>query len=256
MRPLLKLSLRYLFSGRGSTKVVSLIALMSVSLSVSALLLTMGVFAGFQQALKEKILSASPHLIVSTLNPELSQKEEALEGLKQVDRAYRVVIYQGFISKEGRISSVSVKALEQEDIKGLYGLELREGIAMGRGLSEVLGLREGEEVLLVSPMGSRTPFGFLPRARPFLLEGTFEKGVFDQDYATVVMSLEKAQEFFGESYSLAGYEVYLKEPYKAQEVRKEVEALLGEGALVRSWIDLNKPLFNALEPVSYTHLTL
>ncbi|MFN3265102.1 MAG: FtsX-like permease family protein, partial [Aquificaceae bacterium] len=44
-----------------------------------------------------------------------------------------------------------------------------------------------------------------------------------------------------------GYEVYLKDPYRAQEVKRELEKSLGDMAIVRSWIDLNKPLFNALQ---------
>ncbi|MDW8032848.1 MAG: FtsX-like permease family protein [Aquificaceae bacterium] len=248
MKPLMRLSLRYLVSGKGSTQLVSFIALMGITLSVSALLLTMGVFAGFQEALKEKILSASPHLMVSLLSAEgIGEKEKKLKELKEVQRAYPIALYQGLISREGRLSSVSVKALKAEDVKSLYRLELKEGIVMGKGLADITGLKVGEEVLLLSPLGRRTPLGFLPRARTFSLEGTFQKGIFDQDYATVVMTMETARDFFGDDYQLLGFEVYLKDPYEAQEVRKRLEELLGKEAIVRSWIDLNKPLFNALE---------
>ncbi|MCS7197014.1 MAG: FtsX-like permease family protein [Aquificaceae bacterium] len=248
MKPLMRLSLRYLVSGKGSTQLVSFIALMGITLSVSALLLTMGVFAGFQEALKEKILSASPHLMVSLLSAEgIGEKEKKLKELKEVQRAYPIALYQGLISREGRLSSVSVKALKAEDVKSLYLLELKEGIVMGKGLADITGLKVGEEVLLLSPLGRRTPLGFLPRARTFSLEGTFQKGIFDQDYATVVMTMETARDFFGDDYQLLGFEVYLKDPYEAQEVRKRLEELLGKEAIVRSWIDLNKPLFNALE---------
>ncbi|MCS6998919.1 MAG: FtsX-like permease family protein [Aquificaceae bacterium] len=244
----MRLSLRYLVSGKGSTQLVSFIALMGITLSVSALLLTMGVFAGFQEALKEKILSASPHLMVSLLSAEgIGEKEKKLKELKEVQRAYPIALYQGLISREGRLSSVSVKALKAEDVKSLYRLELKEGIVMGKGLADITGLKVGEEVLLLSPLGRRTPLGFLPRARTFSLEGTFQKGIFDQDYATVVMTMETARDFFGDDYQLLGFEVYLKDPYEAQEVRKRLEELLGKEAIVRSWIDLNKPLFNALE---------
>lgn len=248
MKPLLKLSLRYLLSGKGSTKLVSLIALLGITLSVSALILTMGVFAGFQLALKEKILHASPHLLISLINPYKRDFHEAsLKTLQDIQKLYSIALYQGLVSKDGRIFSVSVKAIKLEDVKGLYGVELKEGIAVGKGLMDVLGLREGEEVFILSPMGRRTPFGFVPKARAFTIEGVFQKGVFDQDYATVVMSMDAGLDFFGEDYQLLGYEVYLKDPYKAQEVKNKAEAMLGRDALVRSWIDLNKPLFNALE---------
>jgi len=246
MKSILKISIRFLLSGKGSTQLVSFIALLGVSLGVSALLLTMGVFAGFQHELKEKILSASPHIIVSLLdaNKDYKDKIENIEGIKNV---YSVALYQGLVSREGRISSVSVKALTPEDAYRIYGVKLREGVAVGAGLADILGLKKDEEILLLSPMGQRTPFGFLPRARSYVVEGIFQKGVFDQDYATVVMDIKGARDFFGDAYQLSGYEIYLRDPYKAQEIRNKIERLLGPGAIVRSWIDLNKPLFNALQ---------
>jgi len=246
MKSILKISIRFLLSGKGSTQLVSFIALLGVSLGVSALLLTMGVFAGFQHELKEKILSASPHIIVSLLdaNKDYKDKIENIEGIKNV---YSVALYKGLVSREGRISSVSVKALTPEDAYRIYGVKLREGVAVGAGLADILGLKKGEEFLLLSPIGQRTPFGFLPRARSYVVEGIFQKGVFDQDYATVVMDIKGARDFFGDAYQLSGYEIYLRDPYKAQEIRNKIERLLGPGAIVRSWIDLNKPLFNALQ---------
>lgn len=246
MKSILKISIRFLLSGKGSTQLVSFIALLGVSLGVSALLLTMGVFAGFQHELKEKILSASPHIIVSLLdtNKDYKDKIENIEGIKNV---YSVALYQGLVSREGRISSVSVKALTPEDAHRVYGVKLKEGVAVGAGLADILGLKKGEEFLLLSPIGQRTPFGFLPRARSYVVEGIFQKGVFDQDYATVVMDIKGARDFFGDAYQLSGYEIYLRDPYKAQEIRNKIERLLGPGAIVSSWIDLNKPLFNALQ---------
>lgn len=246
MKPILKISLRYLVSGKGSTQLVSLIALLGVSLSVSALLLTMGVFAGFQHELKEKILSASPHIIVSLLSYDKNYEDE-LKGIKGIKRTYPIVLYQGLVSKEGRISSVSVKSLNPEDAYRLYGVKIKDGVAVGTGLADILGIKRGEDLLLLSPMGQRTPFGFLPRARSFPVEGVFQKGIFDQDYATVIMDVKTAKDFFGDTYQLLGYEIYLKDPYKAQEIREKIEEVLGPEAIVRSWIDLNKPLFNALQ---------
>ncbi len=244
---LLRISLRYLFSGKASTQLVSLIALVGISLGVSALLLTMGVFSGFQRQLKEKILSASPHLVVSLFDHDKQEHIDKIKRLDQVERVYFVAIYQALVSKEGRLFSVGVKALKEEDIKQIYGVDVKNGIALGVGLADIMGVGKGQEVLLLSPMGQRTPFGFLPRARAFLVDGFFQKGIFEQDYATVVMRLDSAGELFGESYQLLGYEIYLKDPYKAQEVREKVEDILGPSAVVRSWIDLNKALFNALQ---------
>lgn len=248
MNWLFKISLRYLLSGKGTTMLVSFIALLGISLGVSALLLTMGVFSGFQRELKEKILSTTPHVVISLFDTnEEGNYMDRIKELKGISEIYPVVLYQGLISKEGRISSVGIKAMKKEDIQRIYGVRVEEGIAIGIGLAEILNIKKDQEVLLLSPMGQKTPFGFLPRAKSFLVDGVFQKGIFEQDYATVVMTMEKAKELFGTDYQLFGYEVYLKDPYKAQEIRKEIEYILGPSAVVRSWIDLNKALFNALQ---------
>ncbi len=248
MKILLRLAFRYLISSKGSTLIVSLIAFFGVALSVLALLLTMGVFAGFQKALKEKILSSSPHLIVSLIGEvkgsELYERLKRIEGVRKV---YFLIAYQGLVSREGRVMSVSVRATDNRSSTELYGKSPVEGLLIGKGLADILGVKEGDEIMLVSPTGLRTAFGFMPRVRLYKVEGVFQKGVFDQDYATVVMPVEQAKEFFGDAYQLYGFEVYLKDPYEANEVKVKVERLLGDIAIVRSWIDLNKPLFNALQ---------
>ncbi|MFN3264230.1 MAG: ABC transporter permease, partial [Aquificaceae bacterium] len=133
MMPLLKLSLRYLLSSRGSTLLVSLIAFLGIVLSVTALLLTMGVFAGFQQALREKILSASPHIVVSLVSQENREEYRNIISQKAgVEKVYYLMLYNGLISKDGRLTSVSVKALEPEEAQEIYGQRVKDGLLVGR----------------------------------------------------------------------------------------------------------------------------
>ncbi|MFN3813994.1 MAG: FtsX-like permease family protein [Aquificaceae bacterium] len=249
---LLKLSFRYISASRGSTLLVSFIAFLGVLLSVVAVILTMGVFAGFQHALKEKILSTSPHIIVSLPAAEgFEDYEKEIESLKEVQIEYPVAIYQAIISKSSSVQSVSVKGLRHKDIayKKAFLVEgsLGNGLLVGKGLADIMNIKPGDTVLLISPMGKRTPFGFLPKVREFTVGGIFQTGAFDQDYLTVLMPMPQALDFFGSQWQLYGFEVFLKDPYKAQEVRKRLEEKLGDSAIVRSWIDLNKPLFNALQ---------
>jgi lipoprotein-releasing system permease protein len=81
--------------------IISLIAFVGISLSVSAVLLTMGAFSGFQKALKEKILATTPHIIVSLLNDDFVIKEDELRKLPEIKKVEYVVLYSGVISKEG-----------------------------------------------------------------------------------------------------------------------------------------------------------
>ncbi len=238
MNLLIKLSLRYLLSVSGSALIISLIAFVGISLSVSAVLLTMGVFSGFQKALKEKILATTPHVIVSLLDSAYVLKEDSLKAIPEIKKAEYLVLYGGVISKEGRVQAVSVK--------GVRNLK-EEGILVGEGLADILNISKGQEITLISPLGIRTPLGFVPKVGQFRVAGFIKTGAFQQDYLTVLMSEEEAEKFFGDSWQMKGYEIYLRDPYKAQEVKEKVEKVFSYHAIVRSWIDLNQQLFNALQ---------
>ncbi len=238
MNLLIKLSLRYLLSVSGSALIISLIAFVGISLSVSAVLLTMGVFSGFQKALKEKILATTPHVIVSLLDSAYLLKEDALKAIPEIKKAEYLVLYSGVISKEGRVQAVSVK--------GVRNLK-EEGILVGEGLADILNISKGQEITLISPLGIRTPLGFAPKVGQFRVAGFIKTGAFQQDYLTVLMSEGEAEKFFGDSWQMKGYEIYLRDPYKAQEVKEKVEKVFSYHAIVRSWIDLNQQLFNALQ---------
>ncbi len=244
MNLIFRLALRYLTSVKGSALLVSLIAFLGVSLSVSAILLTMGTFSGFQKALKEKILSTTPHIIVSIIeegNYEVEEKK--IRTIPEVKNAIYVTVYQGIVSKDGRVQAVSVKGMKKEEA----GLNMEGSVLVGEGLAGLLGIEIGDEITLISPLSKRTPFGFVPKVGYYRVTGFIRAGTFEQDYLTIIMSVEDAQRFFGEQWQLKGYEVYIKDPYSAQEVKQEIENIFGSKAFVRSWIDLNQQLFNALQ---------
>ena len=244
MSLIFRLSIRYLTSIKGSALLVSLIAFLGISLSVSAILLTMGAFSGFQKTLKEKILSTTPHIIVSLIEEGNYEVEEnKIINLPEVKNAIYITIYQGMVSKDGRVQAVSVKGMKREEV----GLNTEGGVLVGEGLASLLGIELGDEIVLISPFSVRTPLGFVPKVGYYKVTGFIKTGTFEQDYLTIVMSVDDAQKFFGQQWQLKGYEVYIKDPYLAQEVKEKIENILGSKAFVSSWIDLNRQLFNALQ---------
>lgn len=252
MRTIFVIALRYLLSSRGSTLVVSGVALLGVALGVSAVLLTMAVFAGFQHALKDKILASSPHVVVSLITEkDVRDVRSVIQKVKGVKSVKFVTVYQALLSYNGRIQSITVKGMEPDDIRSMEKFlvkgKLEKGLLLGEGVADVLGVKTGDKVVLVSPMGIRTPLGFLPKTATFEVAGIFKTGTFEQDYLTVILPLQEAQRFFGEGWQMRGFEVYLYDPYKADEIKRNISDMLQGSAIVRSWMDLNAPLFNALQ---------
>ncbi len=251
----LRIALRYLLSVRGSTLLITLISFFGVFLSVSAILLTVGVFTGFQDSLKEKILSSAPHVVVSAVGEEdLEDIRRRIEEVPGVRGTLPFVLYSAILAKEDRVQPVTVKAVSYTEkvFRDMVGRHLVEGkledLVVGKGIADVLGVRVGEAAVLVFPTGIRTPTGFIPKTREVRIGGIFETGAYDRDFVIVFMKDAEARRFFKRGFRFEGIEVYVEDPYGVQEIKKEIERRVGEDLfLVRSWIDLNRPLFNALQ---------
>ncbi len=254
MRLYLKIALRYLFSSKGASLIISLIAFFGIFLSVSAILLTIGVFSGFQDELKHKILSKTPHIVITLYTDEETKKiKDTLSRINEVKNFLNFKVYNAFLSSGRVIQSVSVKATDFSDEhfrrfmkKNLLEGKLK-GLVIGKGIAELLGVNLGDKVSLVSPFGIRTPTGVIPKVKSYKVGGIFYTGSYDKDFAFVFMDMKDAEKFFKRDFGINLTEVYLNDPYTANNVKKLILENLGNTVIVRSWIDLNKPLFNALE---------
>ncbi len=251
----LKIALRYLISVKGSTLLITLISFLGVFLSVSTILLTLGVFTGFQDSLRDKILASTPHIIISVVGEEdigrIRKKVERVQGVRET---LPFILYSAILAKEERLQPVTVKAVDYgekafKDLVGKYLLRGRiEDLVVGKGVADVLGTKPGDRVVLVFPTGIRTPTGFIPKTKEMRIGGIFHTGAYDKDFVIVFMEKRKARRFFRRGFRFEGMEVYISDPYRAQEVKREIERILESSlVIVRSWIDLNKPLFNALQ---------
>jgi len=163
-------------------------------------------------------------------------------------------LYSAILAKEDRLQPVTVKAVDYRekafrDLIGKYLVKGKlEGLVIGKGVADVLGVSVGDTAILVFPTGIRTPTGFIPKTREVSIGGIFHTGAYDRDFVIVFMKEKEAKRFFKRGFKFEGMEVYIKDPYTAQKVKESIERKIGDQLiLVRSWIDLNKPLFNALQ---------
>ena len=127
------------------------------------------------------------------------------------------------------------------------------GVILGQELAKQLGLEIGDPVSVVSPLGTPSPVGMIPKVKRFAVAGTFDSGMFDYDSSLVYMSLGDAQRFFGLGDGITGVEIRVQDIYQAQAVARRVEQRLGVPFRARDWMEVNRNLFLAfkLEKVVY-----
>ncbi len=270
-----RIAARYLRSRR-SSRLVSLITLIAtggVAVGVTDLVVVMGVMAGLQAELREKILVASPHLRVLTFGSGLRVDDwrVALEMIREhpdVEAAAPFVITQGqvragadytegvrVLGMEADTGRMSVTPLPRHFVSGDLGFATARdavdgGIVVGRRLGERLLVLDGDEVTVISSAGSKfnaAVGSFIPSYWTFEVVGRFDTGMFEYDNSYIILPLEVAQRFAGLGDAVSGIDVRVSDAIIAPRVGRELEEQLGYPYRSVDWQEQNAQLFSALQ---------
>ncbi len=257
MTDFLFFSFRYIKSSKGTTFLISIISFLGVLLGVSGILLTNGVFEGFQIALRDKILNVTPNVVMTYVSDKPIDKEKVESFLKKskfVKSFSYFEIYHGAIQNGSSINAVNIDlvnmkkkdSLSNVSSKIIQGTPKPGTVVLGQGLAFLLGVNVGDKVNIISPMGIKTPLGFIPKTKEVKVSAIFNTGIFDLDYQTIFLDKALGESIFEGSPKTEGFNISLKDPYKANLFKKELEKRFKD-YFISSWIDLNRPLFEALE---------
>ena len=119
----------------------------------------------------------------------------------------------------------------------------RPGLYVSNRLAETWGLEPGEIVEVASSRPTLTPFGPQPRVRRLPVTGIFAAGRSEQ-HERLALPLDEAQILLGSTAS--NLVIRTTDLKTALRVADRLAATLPAGSTVRTWRDLNRPLFFAL----------
>ncbi len=265
---------RYLTSRSKRTfiSIISFMSVLGVAIGVAALVIVMSVYNGVTEEMREKILGANPHVMVmatqaGAFGPEAAKGEgEVIERIREtpgVVSATPFLYAEVLLSTPQGATGLVVRGIDPvsagESMPLLHHLEsgsvedlVREsgpaGMIVGHDLARRFNLRVGSRVNLMSPAGQRTTAGFVPKLRSFRVAGVFKSGMSDFDSRLAYVSLGAAQELMGyPDGHVSGVEAFVKNPYDARDIAKDVAQRLGPPFYSRNWIDMNANLFAALQ---------
>jgi lipoprotein-releasing system permease protein len=252
---------------------ITLIATGGVTVGVGALIVVMGIMNGLQQDLRNKILGATPHLMVLTYGRglRLDGWEAVVDSvLKHPDvvAAAPFVLSQGLFSAgfdytegayvrglDADTGAVSVTSLPRQFVTGDLSFRTESdsvegGIILGYRLGERLSAYPGDRVTVISPAGSSfnpSVGTYIPRWWTFEVTGHFRTGMYEYDNAYAVLPRGVAQRFAGLDSAVTGVEVRLRDPWAARRVGQELEVMLGYPHRAFDWQSQNASLFSALQ---------
>jgi len=267
---------RYMRSRRGSRllSLISTIAILGVTVAVSALIVIIGVMDGLQTDLREKILIGSPDIRVMTYGEDLVMND--WKGVLAKVRRQKGVVEAGpFVHTQALILAGHHKYLEGVFVEGLppdgpgvpqvttirqratagnFKFETLDGqhrgAVLGSKLAEKLNVTPGIDsiTLLSIDQNKIDPVTGYPPAKSMRLEvtGIFDTGMYEYDNSYVVVSLETAQQLAQLGTAVTGIEVRTPTRWVAPEIGQQLADSLGP-LRVLDWHQQNNQLFSALK---------
>jgi len=252
---------------KGFLSLSTFISVAGVMVGVMALIVVIGVMTGFDLDLKKKILSVNAHILVLKQGTSLTDAPQVAAQVKKIPgvaAAYPFIYTQVMFSAPGHISGGVIRGLDLGTIRqgGPHALTVVQGqfadlaggatgepprIAIGNELAKNLNLTLGDYLNIISPLGTLTPMGRLPRMKAFRVTAVFHSGMYEFDNSLVYTSIPSLQDFLGLTHQVTGLEVEIQDIYAAETVGAAIQEKLGPTFSTRNWMQMNRTLFAALK---------
>ncbi len=119
------------------------------------------------------------------------------------------------------------------------------GIVLGSELARALGLRLGDSAVLITPQGTVTPAGTMPRVRSFRVVGIFEIGMYEFDSGLALIDIDDARRLYRLD-GVTGVRLKLDDLFAAPAVARQLARTLPGDAEVRDWTLSHANFFRAV----------
>ena len=262
----LAVGLRYTRARRGSgrNRFISFIALTSmagIALGVMALIVVLSVMNGFQEELRNRILAVASHIEIRGI-PAIADDAavaKAAMANPHVKAAAPYVLGQAMLSAGEVNRGAIVRGIDpaREAAVADIGTHMRAGaltdlkpgqfgIVLGAELARALNVRIGDPVVVITPQGTMTPAGTLPRLKTFHLVGVFEMGMFEFDSGLALIDLDDARRLYQVD-GVSGVRLKLDDMFEAPAVALELARTLTINGEVRDWTRSHANFFRAVQ---------
>lgn len=223
-----------------------------------ALIVVLSVMNGFEDDITTKLLGTQSHIVISHYKGGISDTRAVMDVVakeKGVVAVTPFILSQGLVSAPGGISGAVIRGIDPGSASKVIRLKEiisqgtsnmgNTGVLVGSELAAASGVSLGDAVTLISPTGTITPLGMIPKSMTFIVRGIFSTGMYEFDSNMIYISLEAAKKLFMLDMA-SGLEVKVDDIYQADAISKSILSHLKEGFWAKTWKDMNKSLFAAL----------
>jgi lipoprotein-releasing system permease protein len=280
------IAFRYLRARReeGFISVIAGFSLVGIALGVGTLIVVMSVMNGFRIEMLRQMSAISGQLGVQgnrdglDATPDLLARLRAVPGVLSAtpsaegqviaiagDRV-RGVLLRGMTPEDFRARTPLAAAIEgPPEVRDRYRALCRTDdskpvewgslkgfgddftIVVGRRFADLMGLKVGDRLQLVSPVSMVTPLGVMPRAASARVTAIFCAGMYDYDANFVYAPMANAQRLLDLGNKVSTIEVFLKDGTPLAEARRLVTQVVGLQGWVFDWYQTNFGFFAAIQ---------
>ncbi len=275
---------RYLFAKKShhAINIISGISVLGVAVATMAMVVTLSVFNGFQDLVADLFTAFDPELLVTPKDGQtVSANDAALQALRKSDAVavYTPVLEgQALVVREGRQQVVTLKGVadnvtEQghiEDILygdghfclhadvleyGILGIQLAQQLGLPANFEEPLQVyapKPGERVNIGNPLSSFNHDELQSPGVVFMVR----QAKYDANY--ILTSLPFAQRIFDREVRVSAIELRLKDGLKADKVKEQLRAQLGDRFKVEDRYEQQNDVFRVMrieKLISYLFLS-
>jgi lipoprotein-releasing system permease protein len=263
----LVVGLRYTRARRGSGRnafvsFIAAVSMLGIALGVAALIVVLSVMNGFQEELRTRILAVASHIEIRGLNGALADWQSVARAVQtnpHVKATAPYVFGQAMLSTGEVNRGALIRGIDPklEQTVADFGAHMHQGalsdlkpgefgIVLGAELARALGVRLGDSVVVITPQGTVTPAGTLPRVKSFHVIGVFEIGMFEFDSGLALIHLADAQKLYRLGDTVSGVRLKLDDLFAAPGVARELLPALPFDAEVRDWTLSHANFFRAV----------
>ncbi|AQT47272.1 MULTISPECIES: lipoprotein-releasing ABC transporter permease subunit [Bartonella] len=259
------IAFRYMLPNRKQmfTSIISIISLIGIMLGVFALIVVMAVMNGFRTELLDRILGMNGHLVIQAIDSDFTDYNSLIPRIESVDGVkFALPVVEGQALAQGDATGGTgalVRGVRETDLDklttvtknikfgSLENFDKQDGVAIGSGMAEKLGLSVGSDIRIITPDGDVTPFGVNPRVKAYKVTAIFTVGMSEYDTIFVFMPLKEAQAFFNLGNKVQSLEIFLNNPDAVSSMTPEVEKAVGRQVYSIDWRSRNQAFFSALQ---------
>jgi lipoprotein-releasing system permease protein len=269
----LQIATRYLRARRRDAfiSITTIFTAVGVMIGVAALVIVLAVMGGFEQSLRQRILTLTPQVQILSFNGSISGYDALLaraNSVRGVAGSDPFIVGQAMISsprgisgviargidpdnaaivaqllhyiQQGSLGSLSASSTVANSATSVAAIPADGAIAIGSTLAEKLKVKIGDRVTAVVPVTGGAGNDITTKTGHFTVGAIFESGIAFLDRDLVFMGLGNAQRFFGREGKVDGLEIQLINLDDTDLVTTQLRAQFGSSFRVSNWMEFNE----------------